>query len=164
MIFIRRNNLVPFNLLFLLTMRSREARRVRRKHTYHVENLTSRTSSNFKYQKRPYAVRTFCSTLLTSAPSRPNIFSITGIKVMISGIAFDRPDRPSRLRPFPYDRFKICTIVPRSSTLSKRSRSSHLSASSAIVRVTFPCDRFDSPNIIWDDWDDHIETRLNISS
>ena len=31
---------------------------------------------------------------------------------MISGIAFDRPDRPSRLRPFPYDRFKICTIVP----------------------------------------------------
>ena len=31
---------------------------------------------------------------------------------MISGIAFDRPDRPSRLRPFPYDRFKIYTIVP----------------------------------------------------
>ena len=31
---------------------------------------------------------------------------------MISGIAFDRPDRLSRLRMFPYDRFKIYTIVP----------------------------------------------------
>ena len=31
---------------------------------------------------------------------------------MISGIAFDRPDRLSRLRAFPYDRFKIYTIVP----------------------------------------------------
>ena len=30
---------------------------------------------------------------------------------MISGIAFDRPDRPSRLRPSPYDRFKIGPIV-----------------------------------------------------
>ena len=36
------------------------------------------------------------------------LFSITGIKVMISGIAFDRPDR---LRMFLYDRFKIYTIV-----------------------------------------------------
>ena len=31
---------------------------------------------------------------------------------MTSGIAFDRPDRLSRLRAFPYDRFKIYTIVP----------------------------------------------------
>ena len=31
---------------------------------------------------------------------------------MTSGIAFDRPDRLSRLRAFPYDRFKIDTIVP----------------------------------------------------
>lgn len=31
---------------------------------------------------------------------------------MISGIAFNRPDRPSRLRAFPYDRLKIYTIVP----------------------------------------------------
>ena len=30
---------------------------------------------------------------------------------MISGIAFDRPDRLSHLRAFPYDRFKIYTIV-----------------------------------------------------
>ena len=31
---------------------------------------------------------------------------------MNSEIAFDRPDRPSRLRAFPYDRFIICMIVP----------------------------------------------------
>ena len=31
---------------------------------------------------------------------------------MISGIAFDRPDRLSRLRAFPHDRFKLYTIVP----------------------------------------------------
>ena len=31
---------------------------------------------------------------------------------MTSGIAFDRPDRLSRLRAFPYDRFKIYVIVP----------------------------------------------------
>ena len=30
---------------------------------------------------------------------------------MTSGIAFDRPDRLSRLRAFPYDRFKIYMIV-----------------------------------------------------
>ena len=30
---------------------------------------------------------------------------------MISVIAFDRPDRLSPLRAFPYDRFKIYTIV-----------------------------------------------------
>ena len=31
---------------------------------------------------------------------------------MTSGIAFDCPDRLSRLRAFPYDRFKIYMIVP----------------------------------------------------
>ena len=32
--------------------------------------------------------------------------------MMTSGIAFDRPDRLSRLRAFLYDRYKIYTIVP----------------------------------------------------
>ena len=41
----------------------------------------------------------------------PNLFPITGIKVMISGIAFNRPDHLSHLRVFPYDLFKIYTIV-----------------------------------------------------
>ena len=54
---------------------------------------------------------------------------------MISGIAFDCHDRLSRLKAFPYDRFKIYTIVP-------------------IVRVAFPYDPSDRLYIIWDDWDD----------
>ena len=41
----------------------------------------------------------------------PNLFPITGIIVMISGIAFNRPDHLSRLRAFPYDGFQIYTIV-----------------------------------------------------
>ena len=44
--------------------------------------------------------------------SRPNAFLTTGLKVMISGIAFDHPDRFSCLRAFQFDRFKIYTIVP----------------------------------------------------
>ena len=59
---------------------------------YHVENLMSRTFSSFK--QRPYALRTFLYYYYffqTSAPSRPNLFSITGIKVVISEIAFNRP-------------------------------------------------------------------------
>ena len=48
---------------------------------------------------------------LTSAASRLNIFSINGMIVMISGIAFDRPDiSVSHLRAFP-DHFKIYTIL-----------------------------------------------------
>ena len=43
--------------------------------------------------------------------SLPNLFQITAIIVMISGIAFNRPDHLSHLRAFPYDRFKIYTIV-----------------------------------------------------
>ena len=39
--------------------------------------------SNFKL--RPYAVRTFLNHFFsTSAPSRPNLLSITGIKMMVS--------------------------------------------------------------------------------
>ena len=48
----------------------------------------------------------------TSAAFRSNLFSITGIIVMISGLAFDRPDRLSLLRAFLYHRFQIYTIVP----------------------------------------------------
>ena len=44
----------------------------------------------------------FFTFFWTWAPSSPNLFSITGIKVEISGIAFDRPDRLSRLRAFPW--------------------------------------------------------------
>ena len=49
--------------------------------------------------------------ILTSAASRQNIFTINGMIVMISGMAFDRPDSLSHLRAFP-DHFKIYTILP----------------------------------------------------
>ena len=42
----------------------------------------------------------------------PSLFLVTGIIVMISEIAFDRPDPLNRLRVFPYDRFNMYTIVP----------------------------------------------------
>ena len=53
-----------------------------------------------------------CIIFSASAPSGPNLFSITKIKVMTPGIAFDRLDRLSRLRAFQYDRFKSYVIVP----------------------------------------------------
>ena len=43
--------------------------------------------------------------------SRPNAFLTTGLKVMISGIAFDHPDRFSCLRAFQFDRYTIVPIV-----------------------------------------------------
>ena len=92
-----------------------------------------------------------------------------GKRVMICGIAFDRPDRLSRQRAFSYDRFKIHNIVPivRIELNSfKRSRSCQTSGSFAIVYVAFPYDRPCRRNIFWDDWDDRgnlddqMETRF----
>ena len=87
---------------------------------------------------------------------------------MTSGIAFDRPDRLSRLRAFPYDRLKIYMIVPifrieLKLYPSNRGRLAQSSGSFAIVCVAFPYDRPDRLDIFWDDWndlDDHMETRL----
>ena len=57
-------------------------------------------------------VRTFLYYFFsTSAPLRPNLFSITRIKVRISGIVLDRPNRLSCLRAFPYDCYKIYMIA-----------------------------------------------------
>ena len=164
MIFILKANLVPWYLLFLLILRHWEARRVPRRHSISSKTWCHGLSliSNNPHTRCEH----LCIIFSASAPSGPNLFSITGIKVMTSGIAFDRPDRLSRLRAFPCDRFKIYTIIPivrENSTLSKRSRSSQSSGSFAIVWVAFPYDRPDRLNIFWDDWDDpddHMETKL----
>ena len=79
---------------------------------------------------------------------------------MTSGIAFDRPDRLSRLRAFPYDRFKIYTIVP-----IVRIELNSIQAIEVVSVVRVVCDRLGSVsiNIFLDDWndpDDHMETRL----
>ena len=148
--FKRRANLEACYLSFLSILRRRQARRVPRRHS-----ITWRTWLSLVSNSANTRCKHFCIIFSTSAASRPNLFSITGIVVMISGIAFDRPDRLSRLRAFPCDRFKIYTIIPivrENSTLSKRSRSSQSSGSFVIVRVAFPHNRSDRN--IWDDWED----------
>ena len=68
---------------------------------------------------------------------------------MVSWIAFDRF---SRLRAFPYDRFKIDMIVPivriELNSIQAIKVVSELSGSFAIVWVAFPYDRPDRRNII----------------
>ena len=137
MIFIRKANLVPWYLLFLLILRHWEARRAPRRHS-----ISSKTWCNglFLISNNPHTLcEHLCITFSASAPSGPNLFSITAIKVMTSGIAFDRPDRLSRLRAFPYDRFKIYTIVPIVRV--------ELNSIQAIEVVRVVCDRLGSVSI-----------------
>ena len=69
----------------------------------------------------------------TSLASRPNLFSITGVIVMISGIAFNRPDRPSRLRALELNSIQGIEVV---------------SAVRVVCdRVAFPYDFFDRLNV-----------------
>ena len=110
MIFIRKTNLVPWYLLFLLILRHWEARRVPWRHSISSKTWCHRLSIT---SNNPHTCcKHLCIIFSASAPSGPNLFSITGIKMMTSGIAFDCPDCLSRLRAFPYDRFKIYMIVP----------------------------------------------------
>ena len=75
---------------------------------------------------------------------------------MISGIAFNRPDRPSRLRAFPYDRLKIYTIVPIIRIELNSIQGIEVVSAVRVVcdRVAFPYDIFDRLNVNWDDRDD----------
>ena len=78
----------------------------------------------------------FCFIFSTSAA-----FSITGIKVMISGIAFDHPDHLCHLRAFPHDCFKIYMIV--------RIEPNSIQAIEvvSVIQVVYDCS--DCLNIIW---------------
>ena len=109
MILICKPNLVPWYLLFLLILWHWEARRLPWRHSISSKTWCHRLSliSN----NPAMHCKHLCIIFSASAPSEPNWFSITGIKVTTSGIAFDRPDRLGRLRVFPYDRFKIYMIV-----------------------------------------------------
>ena len=94
--FKRRANLEACYLSFLSILRRRQGRRVPRRHS-----ITWRTWRSLVSNSANTRCKHFCIIFSTSAASKPNLFSITGIVVMISGIAFDRPDRLSRLRAFP---------------------------------------------------------------
>ena len=140
MIFIRKANLVPWYLLFLLILRHWEARRVPRRHSISSKTWCHGLSliSNNPHTRCEH----LCIIFSASAPSGPNLFSITGIKVMTSGIAFDRPDRLSRLRAFPYDRFKIYMIVP-----IIRIELNSIQAIKVVSVVRVICDRLGSVSI-----------------
>ena len=144
MIFIRKANLVPWYLLFLLILRHWEARRVPRRHSISSKTWCHGLSliSNNPHTRCEH----LCIIFSASAPSGPNLFSITGIKVMTSGIAFDRPDRLSRLRAFPYDRFKIYMIVP-----IVRIELNSIQAIEVVSVVRVVCDCLGSVSI-WSSW------------
>ena len=129
--FKRRANLEACYLSFLSILRRRQARRVPRRHS-----ITWRTWLSLVSNSANTRCKHFCIIFSTSAASRPNLFSITGIVVMISGIAFDRPDRLSRLRAFPCDRFKIYTIIP-----IVRIELNSIQATEVVSVVRVVCDR-----------------------
>ena len=84
MIFIRKANLAPWYLLFLLILRRWEARRVPPRHSISSKTWCHGLSliSNNPHKRCEH----LCIIFSASAPSWPNLFSIIGIKVMISGI------------------------------------------------------------------------------
>ena len=91
-------------------------------------------------------------------PSGANLFSITGIKVMTSGIAFDCPDRLSHLRAFPYDPFKIYMIVP-----IVQIELNSIQAIEVIWVIQVVCNRLGSISI-WSSWlSEHFLRRLGRS-
>ena len=156
MIFIRKANLVPWYLLFLLILRHWEARRVPRRHSISSKTWCHGLSliSNNPHTRCEH----LCIIFSASAPSGPNLFSITGIKVMTSGIAFDRPDRLSRLRAFPYDRFKIYMIVP-----IVRIELNSIQAIEVVSVVRVVCDRLGSVSIWSSRSSEHFLRRLGRS-
>ena len=77
---------------------------------------------------------------------------------MTSGIAFDRPDRLSRLRAFPYDRFKIYTIAP-----IVRIELNSIQAIEVVSVVRVVCDRLGSVSIISSRSSEHFLRRLGRS-
>ena len=91
-------------------------------------------------------MRTFCIIFFDLAPSRPNLFTNTALKLMISGIAVDGPDRLSRLRAFPYDRLKIHTITP-IVRIELNSIQATAEAIEVVSVVRVVCDRPDSVSI-----------------
>ena len=103
----QRANLVPCHLLFLLILRGWEARRNPWWHSIMFRTWCHALALSSFNQIAPiiHVVNIFVLLLFL-------YFSITGIKVMISGIDFDRPNCLSFLRVFPYDHFKIFTVVP----------------------------------------------------
>ena len=85
-IFIRRANLVPCYVCYVVFL-SILRRRAEKLEEFREDIVSPRVDVTFlsNFKLRPYAVRTFLNYFFsTSAPSRPNLLSITGIKMMVS--------------------------------------------------------------------------------
>ena len=157
MIFVRKANLVPWYLLFLLILRHWEATRVPRRHSISSKPWCHDGLSLISNNPHTRCEH-LCIIFSASAPSGPNLFSITGIKVMTSGIAFDRPDRLSGLRAFPYNRFKIYMIVP-----IVRIELNSIQAIEVVSVVRFVCDRLGGVSIWSSRASEHFLRRLGRS-
>ena len=156
MIFIRKVNLVPCYLLFLLILRHWENRRV----PEDIVSLRKLDVTDFlQFQITPIRAANICVLFfrLQHHPSR-NFFSITGIEVRTSGIAFDRPDLLSSLRAFPYDRFKIYKIIP-----IVRIELNSIQAIEVVSVVRVVWDRLDSVSIWSSRSSEHFLRRLGRS-
>ena len=107
-----RANLELCYLLFLSILWRQQARSQFHKDIVSRLELDETARLSLQFQIAPIRDVNILKLFLTSAASRPNIFSINGMIVMISGIAFDRPDSLcSHLRAFP-DHFKIYMTLP----------------------------------------------------
>ena len=150
MVFIRKANLIPWYLLFLLILRHWEARRVPRRRSTSSKTWCHRLSliSNNPHTRCEH----LCIIFSASVPSGLNLFSITGIKVMTSGTAFDCL---SRLRAFPYDRFKIYMII--------RIELNSIQAIKVVSVVRVICDRLGSVSIWSSRSSEHFLRRLGWS-
>ena len=101
------------------------------KTNHHVQNLMER---NILFPILPIRGENIFGIFFSaSAVSRQNFLSITGIKEMITGIAFDLL---SSLRALPYDRFKIYTIFP-----IVRMETNSIQAIEVVPIVQVVCDR-----------------------
>ena len=101
------------------------------KTNHHVQNLMER---NILFPILPIrGENIFVFFFSASAVSRQNFLPITGIKEMISGIAFDLL---SSLRALLYDRFKIYTIFP-----TVRMETNSIQAIEVVPIVQVVCDR-----------------------
>ena len=101
------------------------------KTNHHVQNLMER---NILFPILPIrGENIFVFFFSASAVSRQNFLPITGIKEMISGIAFDLL---SSLRALLYDRFKIYTIFP-----IVRMETNSIQAIEVVPIVQVVCDR-----------------------
>ena len=105
----RRANLVACYLLILSILRRRRGRRVPRRHRFWIRQIYQKREELGAYHTLVQELRLHDREFLVKIRElQGNLRAkarkmVTGM--MFSGIDFDRPDRPDRLRVFPFDRF-----------------------------------------------------------